>query len=112
MGDRNYDRKGNNPYSEAASSYKDDEDALSHYMGQSEYGGASNLGGGGLGLGIGGSLIPTIDTGKSRRMAGRASNSKTEDQPTPSKKDPNSKNYGLFLQDDGSNAPGLRGMGN
>lgn len=34
--DRNYDniiRKSNNPYSEVASSYKDDDDALSHYMG-------------------------------------------------------------------------------
>jgi hypothetical protein len=76
--DRNYDniRKSNNPYSEAASPYKgDDDDALSHYMGQSEYGGLSNLGGIGGGLGGGGpsSLIPTIDTGKSRRMAGRPS---------------------------------------
>jgi len=75
----------NNPYSEAASSYKDDDDALSHYMGQSEYGGISNIGGGGA-LGGPSSLIPTIDTGKSRRMAGRSSNTKTEEQQvTPSK---------------------------
>jgi len=43
--DRQYDRKSNNPHSEVASSYKDDDDALSHYMDQSEYGGLSNLGG-------------------------------------------------------------------
>lgn len=79
-------------YSEAASSYKGDEDdALSHYMGQSEYGGLSQIGGrergntavGGIGtIGSGlnagglndlGGGIPTIDTGKSRRMAGRPS---------------------------------------
>ena len=73
--------KSNNLYSEIASSYKgDDDDALSHYMGQSEYGGMSNIGGGGLGggLGVGASLIPTIDTGKSRRMAGRPSTGATK----------------------------------
>ncbi len=35
----------NNPQSEAASSYKDVDDASSHYMDQSEYGGLSNIGG-------------------------------------------------------------------
>lgn len=88
--------KSNNLYSEAASSYKgDDDDAYSHYMGQSEYGGMSNLGGGGglggLGGGLGGgsSLIPTIDTGKQRRMAGRPStagkSSNINEPPTLSK---------------------------
>ena len=71
---------GKNPYSEAASSYKGDEDdALSHIMGQSEYGGLSNIGApaGGLGGGIGalGSGIPTLETGKSRRTAARPSTS-------------------------------------
>lgn len=43
-------------------------------MGQSEYGGMSNLGGmGGGPIAGASSLIPTIDTGKSRRMAGRPS---------------------------------------
>jgi hypothetical protein len=86
--------KSNNPYSEVASSYKgDDDDALSHYMGQSEYGGLSNLGGiggGGGGLNNLGSAIPTIDTGKSRRMAGRPSTGAAkinaiDDPPTLSK---------------------------
>lgn len=101
--DRNYDniRKSNNPYSEAASSYKgDDDDALSHYMGQSEYGGLSNLGGIGGGLGGPSSLIPTIDTGKSRRMAGRTSavgKSINNDEPPTLSKNPSNKNYGLFL---------------
>jgi hypothetical protein len=111
--DRNFDniRKSNNPYSEAASSYKDDDDALSHYMGQSEYGGMSNLGGIGGGGGLGGpsSLIPTIDTGKSRRMAGggrpsvtgKSINNDDAGPPTLSK-NPSNKNYGLFLQEDAS----------
>ena len=116
--DRNYDniRKSNNPYSEAASSYKgDDDDALSHYMGQSEYGGLSNLGGMGGGLGGPSSLIPTIDTGKSRRMAGRpsaAGKSSNNDDPPTMNKNPSNKNYGLFLQEDnsrGGSKPGTAG---
>jgi hypothetical protein len=108
--DRNYDniRKSNNPYSEVASSYKDDDDALSHYMGQSEYGGLSNLGGMGGGLGGPSSLIPTIDTGKSRRMAGRPSttgkslNNEDAGGPPTLSKNPSNKNYGLFLQEESS----------
>jgi hypothetical protein len=108
--DRNYDniRKSNNPYSEVASSYKDDDDALSHYMGQSEYGGLSNLGGMGGGLGGPSSLIPTIDTGKSRRMAGRPSttgkslNNEDAGGPPTLSKNPSNKNYGLFLQEENS----------
>ena len=42
-------------------------------MGQSEYGGLSGIGGvGGAiggGLGVGGSMIPTIETGRPKRMA-------------------------------------------
>ena len=101
--------KSNNLYSEVASSYKgDDDDALSHYMGQSEYGGMSNIGGGAGGLGgLGGaSIIPTIDTGKSRRMAGRPSTGATktnnnDEIPTLSK-NPSNKNYGgsILGQDD------------
>ena len=60
-----------------ASSYKgevDQEDASSHYMGQSEY---SNIVGG---VAAGG--IPTLDTGKSRRMAaGNRSSMQTEKPP-------------------------------
>ena len=106
--DRNYDniRKSNNPYSEIESSYKDDDDALSHYMGQSEYGGLSNMGGMGGGLGGPSSLIPTIDTGKSRRMAGRPSvtgKSNEDAGGIPSlNKNPSNKNYGLFLQEESS----------
>jgi len=39
-------QRNQNMFSEVASSYKDEDDALSHYMGQSEYGGFSNIGGG------------------------------------------------------------------
>ena len=95
-------RKGTNPHSEAHSSYKDyEDDDLSHI--QSDYGGASNLGGG-----IGGnqlllkqtqsvfpapqsdSLIPLIETvsNKNRRMAGggrpSTTNVKPDDLPIPS----------------------------
>jgi len=72
-------------------------------MGQSEYRGMSNLGGIGGGLGGQSSLIPTIDTGKSRRMAGRPSTAgkslNNEDAGGPSNlsKNPSNKNYGLFL---------------
>ncbi len=58
-------------------------------MGQSEFGGMSNLGGiGGLGVGAS-SLIPTIDTGKSRRMAGRPTTAgKANDEPPTVGKNP------------------------
>ena len=44
-------------------------------MGQSEYGGLSNIGApvGGVGIGGLGSGIPTLETGKSRRTAARPS---------------------------------------
>ncbi len=65
----------------------------------------SNLGGGG-GAGLGGltSMIPTIDTGKSRRMAGRpstgtAKGANNEETPTLLK-NPSTKNYGGSIADD------------
>jgi hypothetical protein len=78
----------------------------------------SNLGGGGLG-GLGGlggasSVIPTIDTGKSRRMAGRPTtagkSSNINEPPTLSKALPNS--YGIFgNQDDISSTNNRIGTG-
>ena len=87
-------------YSEVASSYKDEDDALSHYMGQSEYGGLSNIGG--LGPGI-----PTLELGKSnipsRRMAAKQKDGdaiKNSTQQSNQLNRPASSNYGLFLQQD------------
>lgn len=83
-------------------------------MDQSEYGGLSNFGGGG-GLGIPTigretSLIPTIETGtKSRRMAGRPTTAKNEEQQPPSLSNKaGSKNYGLFLNEEASNKGGVQ----
>lgn len=53
-------------------------------------------------------MIPTIDTGKSRRMAGRPSvtgkslNNEDAGGPPTLSKNPSNKNYGLFLQEESS----------
>eukprot|EP00347_Sterkiella_histriomuscorum_P011090 403373790 len=118
-----------NLYSEVASSYKDD-DAMS-YMGQSEYGGMSQIGGGGQAFGgraigtgysgagasaLGGldSAIPTLEINKaasnipSRRMAAKTAggnDSSTQPPPRPNLAQAKSTNFGIFLQDDASKLP-------
>jgi hypothetical protein len=56
------------------------------------------MGGGAGGIGQS-SIIPIIETGKSRRMAGRPSTNKVDDASSisPMNKNPSNKNYGLFL---------------
>lgn len=79
--------------SDIESTYKDEDDALSQYFGQSQYGGLSS-----------------IDPRPPRRMAGRPPTGDSAANRNPPLSKNVSTNYAMFLQDD--NKQSMEGSGN